>query len=164
MSGVQRPPSPRQDGRVAATVDLVPPEPGVQNTPSPGEDGHTGSTVGPFPPNRGEHIAPALREDGRSSATESSPERDPNEQNARGLRVDNTCRQYSRAPSTTSSFEALTASRSDSQDVRVALRCGYGSTGSPRSSQALRLGFLTHDRSEPPDDLNHGRMSQCSHF
>ena len=136
--GVQSTPSPREGGRVAATVDSSPPEPGVRSTPSPREVDRTGATVGPFPPNQGEHIIPGPREDGRPSATEASPQRDPNEQNAHGLRVDNTCRKNSRAPSTTSSFEAPTASRSDSQDVRVALRCGYGNTGSSRSSRALR--------------------------
>ena len=44
----------------------------------------------------------------------------------------------SSASSTTSLFYATATSRSDSQDVRVALRCGYGSTGSSTSSRALR--------------------------
>ena len=136
--GVQSTPSPREDGHVAATVGSLPPEPGVHSTPSPREDDRSGATVAPFPPNRGEHIAPSPLEDGRPSATEATPQRDPNGQSALGLCVDNICHKTSSAPSATSPFEAPTASRSDSQDVRVALRCGYGNRGSSRSPRALR--------------------------
>ena len=135
--GVQSTPSPREDRRVASTEGSLPPGPGVRSTPSPHE-GRTGATVGHFPPDLGEHIAFGPREDGHPSATEASPQRDSNGQNALGLRVDNTCRKISRASSTTSFFEARTASRSNSQDLRVTLRCGYGNTGYSRPSRALR--------------------------
>ena len=144
-------------------VSPLPSEPGVRSTPSPHE-GRTGATVGHFPPDLGEHIAFGPREDGHPSATEASPQRDSNGQNALGLRVDNTCRKISRASSTTSFFEARTASRSNSQDLRVTLRCGYGNTGSSRSFSGAALEVLTHDRLETPDGHNQGRMSECSHL
>ena len=69
-------------------------------------------------------IAPGPRENGCTSPAVAAPPQEAG--NALDPRVDDTRRNISRASSTTSSFEAPTTSRSDSEDVMVALRCGYG--------------------------------------
>ena len=88
--------------------------------PGPREDGRTVETVGftrSSPPKLGMRIAPGPREDDRTSAAVGAPPREPG--NALGSRADDTSRNISHPSSTTSSFEAPTKSRSDSQDGRV---------------------------------------------
>ena len=58
-------PNPREDGRVAATINVLPPEPGVRRTPTPREDGHVTTTVDGLPPEPGVRRTPSPLEDGR---------------------------------------------------------------------------------------------------
>ena len=116
-----------------------PREPGTRIAPGPREDGHTVETVGftaSSLPEPGMRIAPGPRENGRTRATVAATPRKPGY--ALGSSVDDTSRNISRVLSTTSSFEAPGTSWIDSQDVRVALRWGYGNTESSISSRALR--------------------------
>ena len=66
---MQSAPSPREYGRVAATVEVLPPVPGAQGTPSPGEDGRVTTTVDFLPPEPDVQSTPSPREDGRVTAT-----------------------------------------------------------------------------------------------
>ena len=81
-------------------------------------------------------IAPGPREDGRTCATVAATPRKRGY--ALGSRLEDTRRNILRASSTTSSFETPATSWINSHDVRVALRCGYGNTGSSTSFRALR--------------------------
>ena len=94
--------------------------------PCPREDGRIAATVGSSL-ELSVRIAPGSHENGPISAAIASPPREPGRRNALGPGVDDTSRNISRAFSTTSSFEAPTMSRRDSQGVGVALRCGYES-------------------------------------
>ena len=95
-------------------------------------------------------IAPGSREDGRISAAVASPPREPGRRSVLGPRVYHTSRKNSCGSSTTSSLEAPTTFRHDSQDVRVALRCVYGNTGPSGSSWALRSRSLRKTGRNPP--------------
>ena len=114
-------------------------QPGTRITPGPREDGRTVEAVGftgSSPPEQGMPIAPGPREDGRTCATVAATPRKRGY--ALGSRLEDTRRNILRASSTTSSFETPATSWINSQDVRVALRFGYGNMGLPTSFQALR--------------------------
>ena len=109
----------------------------VPPAPGPREDGRSSAAEGSSTP------APCMRTARRWSsrrmvAAVASPPRASGVRNTLALRVDDTRRNFPRSSSPTSSFEELTTSRSDSRDVRVAVRCGHGSTGPLRSAGALR--------------------------
>ena len=65
---MQSTPSPREDGRVTTTVDVLQPEPGVHSAPSPREDGLVAATVGSLPPEPDVRSTPSPREVGRTGA------------------------------------------------------------------------------------------------
>ena len=102
------------------------------------QDGRSSAAVGSSLPALGMLAAPGPREDCRMIAAVASPPRAPGVFCTPGSRVDDTSRNFPRAPCPTSHFEAPTIARRDSQDARVALRCRFGSTGPSRSTRALR--------------------------
>ena len=130
-------PGPREEGPLVETIDTtrcLPPAPGICTVPGPREYGRLSAAVGSSPPAPGMLAAPGLRDDDRMTTAVASPPLAPGVQSTLGPRLNDTSRNFPRAPSPTSSFEAPTKSRSDSQNVRVALRCGYRNTGPSRTT------------------------------
>jgi len=109
----------------------------MRTAPDVCEDGRLPAAVGSSPPVPGMLVAPVSGEDDGMIAAVASPPRAPGVLGTPGPRVNDTSRHFSRASSPTSSFKATTMSRSDSQDVRVALRCGYGNPGPSTTTRAL---------------------------
>ena len=139
--GMRAAPVPREDGPLVETVGTTcssPPAPGMRASPDLREDGRLPAAVGSSPPAPGMLVAPDPGEDDCMIAAVVSPPRAPGVPGTPGPRANDTSRNFPRASSLTSCFEATTMSGSGSQDVRVALRCGYGNTGPSRTTRALR--------------------------
>ena len=105
----------------------VPRKPGAYSAPSLREDG-TDHNVVPSPPESGKHCALGLREDVASRNIVRLPPA-PGTLGDPCPRDVDTRRTLSRAKSTSLPLTAFTTPRSDSQDVRIVLRCGYGNPG-----------------------------------
>ena len=116
------------------------------------------------PPESGKYCVPRPREDYASRIIVRLPPA-PGTLGDPGSHGNDTRRTISRAKSTTPPFKAPTTSRSDAQDVRIVLRCGYGHPGRRdrygRSARGLhaRLARISRCALSKDAGIDEGRLN-----